>query len=326
MQSKLRRQSPGPGSTVRAQEVRELVEVVRRLDATVQSMTPAAVEHDIQLAVRDAVRKVMDDPVHQITSQLEEQLRSFEERGKAVIPSMTVSEFEHVIQVAFSNTLRWVTDDREHQIASLLEQQSRFQHQLSQTNELLGYQRELLEALAGELLNPTSQRDAAPVRQAAPAPAADPEVPQSTPLRSNEPNAVVESRWQSRVAQGEALRAEWVKDKLLVPAVDFAKRWGRTRQALDQACERRELFSLKVGKNRYYPAAFLNLDAEAVKRVNLALKGDDVTAKFLFWQETFGALGGKSITEALAAGKVDRAEELALGWSEEHGFVNASAA
>jgi hypothetical protein len=49
------------------------------------------------------------------------------------------------------------------------------------------------------------------------------------------------------------------------------------------------LFSLKVGRNRYYPAAFLNLDADTVRRVNRALKGDDVTAKFMFWRETFGA-------------------------------------
>ena len=145
---------------------------------------------------------------------------------------------------------------------------------------------------------------------------------------SSEPTPVPAgaSEWRQRVRQGEALRAGWVKDGLLVPSSALVDHWSRSRQALDQACARGELFSLKLGKNRYYPAAFLHLDADAVKRVNLALKGDDSTAKFVFWSRGHGALGNRSVAEALNDGRLEQVVELARGWSEERGFVEAATA
>jgi hypothetical protein len=132
--------------------------------------------------------------------------------------------------------------------------------------------------------------------------------------------------WQGLLKQGESRRVEWIKEGLVIRTNVLATKWGRTRQALDQACDRGELFSLKVGKNKYYPSVFLDLDAEAVKRICMALKGDDSTAKFIFWSRKHGGLGGKTIAQAIKEGQVARAEELALGWSEEHGLVHASEA
>jgi hypothetical protein len=134
------------------------------------------------------------------------------------------------------------------------------------------------------------------------------------------------ARWSERLARGEALRAAWVREGLLVSSRQLAEQWHRTRQALDQACARGELFAVRVGKNKYYPAAFLELAAEAVKRINLALVGDDSTAKFVFWNARHGALGHRTVAEALDAGHLIRVMELARGWSEERGVGSASTA
>jgi hypothetical protein len=83
------------------------------------------------------------------------------------------------------------------------------------------------------------------------------------------------------------------------------------------------LFFVKIGKNKYYPSAFLQLDADAVKQVNLALRGDDGAAKFMFWLRKHGALGGQMVTKALRDGQLARVVELARGWSEERGLVEA---
>jgi hypothetical protein len=141
--------------------------------------------------------------------------------------------------------------------------------------------------------------------------------------RSDEEAAQASARWAERVERGEALRAAWVKDGLLVSSATLSRHWHRTRQALDQACTRGELFFVKVGKNKYYPAAFVELDADAVKQVNLALKGDDGTAKFIFWSRKHGALGNRTVLEALGEGRLARVVELAQGWSEERGLVEA---
>jgi hypothetical protein len=122
------------------------------------------------------------------------------------------------------------------------------------------------------------------------------------------------------------LHANWVREGLVVPTSTLAKQWERSRQALDRACARGELFAVKVGKNRYYPAAFLQLDANAVKLVNLALKGDDSTAKFVFWTQSHGGLGARTIAEALHEGLIERAIELAAGWSEERGYKGVAPA
>lgn len=134
------------------------------------------------------------------------------------------------------------------------------------------------------------------------------------------------AEWDRMVAQGEARRVAWVRDGLVIPSSTLAEAWGRTRQALDQACARGELFAVKVGKNKYYPADFVELNADAIKWVSQALRGDDSVAKFIFWTRKHGGLGGRTIAQALKAGEVARATELALGWSDERGlFDDASA-
>ncbi|WP_139379420.1 hypothetical protein [Zoogloea sp. LCSB751] len=125
--------------------------------------------------------------------------------------------------------------------------------------------------------------------------------------------------WAELLQQGEAVRIGWVRSGELVPSSTLAEAWGRTRQALEQALRRGELFSIKVGKNRYYPAVFTKLEAETVKTVCLALKGKDEVGKFIFWSRPHGGLGGETLLEALSSGQSDQVYRLAEGWSAERG-------
>ncbi len=126
--------------------------------------------------------------------------------------------------------------------------------------------------------------------------------------------------------QGEELLAEWTRDGTLVKSTELAKRWGRTRQALDQACDRQELFRVKVGNRQWYPVVFLRLTADQVKKVSLALGAGDPSSMLMFCLRKHGGLGGRTIADAITAGELKRVVELAREWSRERGWVHAEAA
>ncbi len=136
-----------------------------------------------------------------------------------------------------------------------------------------------------------------------------------------------EANPQDWAARSEAARQAWLDDGLLVSGEVLARAWGRSRQALETACKRDELFRLRIGKRWWYPAVFETLAAEDVARVCRALTGGDVVSKFLFWHRKHGGIGARTIAQALQGGQVGRAEELALGLAEESGWrlVNAPA-
>ena len=129
-----------------------------------------------------------------------------------------------------------------------------------------------------------------------------------------------EAQGTERAARSEQARQSWIKDGLLVPVEMLAGAWNRSRQALEHACKREELFSVKINNRRLYPAVFTRLAAEDVARVNRALAGGDAVSKLLFWHRGHGGLGGGTIEEALLAGQVARAEELAQGLAREAGW------
>lgn len=138
-------------------------------------------------------------------------------------------------------------------------------------------------------------------------------------LPSAEDEAAAERKWQDLVQQGESARVGWLNQGLLVPSEDLARAWGRSRQALERASGRGQLCSLKVGKNRYYPAVFRALEAEAVKGVCQFLRGEDAAAKFIFWNKAHGSLGGLTPADAIREGKGDKVARLAKAWSAERG-------
>lgn len=116
----------------------------------------------------------------------------------------------------------------------------------------------------------------------------------------------------------ERVKAGWIQDGLLVGSVAFGLSWSRTRQALEQACRRGELFGLKIGNKRWYPASLMGLSAEAVKAVCLLLRGVDPVSQFIFWERKHGSLAGQTLPQTLQAGKRAAVLRTAEVYASEH--------
>ncbi len=123
---------------------------------------------------------------------------------------------------------------------------------------------------------------------------------------------------QGALQQGEALKAQWVRDGTLVPSAAMSQAWGVTPQALQQSVARGDLFAMKLAGKTYYLAALRRLDREAAGKVCRALGNVEPSGKLIFWLRTHGALAGKTVPEALAAGKLNRVLQLAQAWADEH--------
>ena len=127
--------------------------------------------------------------------------------------------------------------------------------------------------------------------------------------------------------RGEAARVQWVEDGLVVPGEQLAQAWGLTRQALAPAADRGEIFPLKVRNRLYYPRAFLGMDRQTVATICRALGDLGAGEKLMFWLRGHGALGGRSVAEALEAGlAVAEVERLAAAWARERGAAGVSVA
>jgi len=116
----------------------------------------------------------------------------------------------------------------------------------------------------------------------------------------------------------ERVKASWIQAGLLVGSAAFGLSWSRTRQALEQACDRGELFSLKIGNKRWYPASLMNLTVEDVKSVCLLLRGVDPVSQFIFWERKHGSLAGQTLPQALQAGKTAAVLRTAEVFASEH--------
>lgn len=116
----------------------------------------------------------------------------------------------------------------------------------------------------------------------------------------------------------ERVKAGWIQGGLLVGSVAFGLSWSRTRQALEQACGRGELFSLKIGNKRWYPASLMDLTVEDVKAVCLLLRGVDPVSQFIFWERKHGSLAGQTLPQALQAGKTAAVLRTAEVFASEH--------
>lgn len=118
-------------------------------------------------------------------------------------------------------------------------------------------------------------------------------------------------------ARGQKALAQWVKEGVLVPSPEFAKTWGVTRQALEQAVQRRALFSVKHAGRRYYPRVLLDLETESVAQICQALAALSSSEKLLFWLNAHGALRGLTPAQAVQAGRLERVVEHAAAWARE---------
>lgn len=116
----------------------------------------------------------------------------------------------------------------------------------------------------------------------------------------------------------ELAKKRWIRDGLLVGSNDLGLAWSRTRQALEQACDRGELFSLKIANRRWYPAAFMDLPVDDVKAVCQVLNGVDPVAMFVFWHRKHGSLGGRTLSEAFQDGQRQAVLHAAEAFASEH--------
>lgn len=103
--------------------------------------------------------------------------------------------------------------------------------------------------------------------------------------------------------RGEAAKVEWVRSGEVVSAKELAEAWGLTPQALGPAAKRGEVFAVTVKNQRYYPREFLHLERDEVGTVCKRLEGMDPSEQLIFWKRKHGALGGKTVYEALSNGK-----------------------
>jgi hypothetical protein len=166
----------------------------------------------------------------------------------------------------------------------------------------------------GSSLLKTIVRDSGPVKAAR-------KVPSFAQHKAARTTPAAVTGLAAAVARGEAAKVEWVNSGEVVPARTLADLWGLTPQALGPAAERGEVFAIVVKRQRYYPREFLELDRNAVGAVSKSLGSLSPSEKLIFWKRQHGALGGKTVLQALTAskdaGQLVRAVQLAQAWADE---------
>jgi hypothetical protein len=121
---------------------------------------------------------------------------------------------------------------------------------------------------------------------------------------------------EDAIKRGEARLLNWINSGQLVEGRVLEQAWGLTRQALDAARGRRELFSLWIKGQHWYPRAALDFERGALAEVNRALGDADPSSKFLFLMRKHGALGGQRPADAVERGRLAEVLRLAQAWGQ----------
>lgn len=100
-------------------------------------------------------------------------------------------------------------------------------------------------------------------------------------------------------ARGEDAKREWISTGEVVAGESLANVWGITPQALGRVVRLGELFAVVVDNERYYPSEFLQLRMSDVSAICKELAGLDFSELFIFFKQKHGALGGKTVVQAL---------------------------
>lgn len=119
--------------------------------------------------------------------------------------------------------------------------------------------------------------------------------------------------------QGRALLTRWTLDGTLVAASALRTRWRSSRQAIEAASRAGQLFGVKVSREYWYPAVFLDLTPSDVSAISMVLKGCSSESRLVFWLRKHGGLGGMTVAQTLQAGRLRRAVEVASAWADENG-------
>ncbi|WUR11470.1 hypothetical protein E7V67_017345 [[Empedobacter] haloabium] len=113
--------------------------------------------------------------------------------------------------------------------------------------------------------------------------------------------------------RGEALIASLVRQGSLIDGETLASAWGITRQALDKARERGEIFSVRMGRQHFYPVAALSFLRRDFESINRSFHPDIAAGtKLIFFNRQHGSLGGRTVAES--ADRLTDILRLAAGW------------
>lgn len=119
------------------------------------------------------------------------------------------------------------------------------------------------------------------------------------------------------VERGELVRHQWTLDGTLLSPEDFAARRGVVAVELSQLEAGGQLFSLEVGGTRWYPAELLRMSPNDEAALCAAMRELGPAEKLIFLMRDHGALGGMPVADAIAAGGINRALDLAAEWRAE---------
>ena len=116
--------------------------------------------------------------------------------------------------------------------------------------------------------------------------------------------------------RGEAQLRKWSEDGTLIEGKRLQDVWGITRQALDKARERGEIFSFRIGGQHFYPSEALHLTREHLARIIAALGPASAASKLIFLRRQHGALGAATPAEAIEKGRLADVLRLAQAWTQ----------
>lgn len=140
----------------------------------------------------------------------------------------------------------------------------------------------------------------------------------SDPHGDTAPAAIVEANEQGTreaKARGEARLVQWAKDGSLVDGKQLYDAWGITRQALDKARERGDLFSVMVAGHHYYPVEAEQFSRADLAQVTRALGEISTGSKLIFIKRKHGALGDRTPAEAIDHGMLPDVLRIAANWT-----------
>lgn len=118
-------------------------------------------------------------------------------------------------------------------------------------------------------------------------------------------------------ARGKVVLQQWTQDGTLVSGDALGAVWGVNCQTLQEAEKRGDLFAVEVAGQRWYLGLLGAHCPDCVAQVCRALRGVEPTGQVIYWLRRHGGLGGKTVGQALQAGRLERVLELARAWASE---------
>jgi len=113
-------------------------------------------------------------------------------------------------------------------------------------------------------------------------------------------------------------RRAWIRDRVVLSSAEFAAARGVASESLVALQAGGELFALNIEGDVWWPAELLKLSAADASALCRALGDTGESSKLIFVMRKHGALGGRTVTEAVANGQLADVLRLARNWAERH--------